>query len=152
MPDGATHVAAVWGQPGERVCLGVPGPAQDDNEASDDEASSDDGMYEVGAILACRAVVGASPPAREFLVNWKGYTDGANSWEPEANIMDETLIRVFEERQAAELDVRRARRAGPAQAARARRVGARLRNARGAAGARGRGVRRARTAAERGSP
>ena len=33
-----------------------------------------------------------------------GYTDGANSWEPEANILDETLIRVFEKRQAAELD------------------------------------------------
>ena len=37
-------------------------------------------------------------------MNWEGYSQGANSWELKANILDEALIRSFEEQQAAELD------------------------------------------------
>lgn len=38
----------------------------------------------------------------EYLVKWKGWTPKHNTWEPEDNILDDRLVRLFEERLARE--------------------------------------------------
>jgi len=49
-------------------------------------------VYEVEKVLAMRAT---RDEKREFLIKWKGWSSGWNSWEPEDNILDRRMLRKF---------------------------------------------------------
>ncbi|XP_033105073.1 chromobox protein homolog 2-like [Anneissia japonica] len=54
-----------------------------------------DQVFAAEAILQKRFRKGKA----EFLVKWKGWSNKHNTWEPESNILDDRLLRFFEERQ-----------------------------------------------------
>ena len=42
-----------------------------------------------------------------YFVKWEGYPQNSNTWEPEENIMDDSLIRAFESKNKKKLEIRR---------------------------------------------
>lgn len=66
----------------------------DIHENGSDE-SDDDEFFEVEGILDDRRLGNGT---RVFKIKWLGYGDGLNSWEPEVNIPDRSLINEYDER------------------------------------------------------
>jgi len=60
-------------------------------------ASEEEPLYAVESLLAVRR---APTGTREFLIRWLGYSAAADSWEPEANIVDPELIHAWDRQQS----------------------------------------------------
>jgi len=60
--------------------------------------AEEEALYQVEALLAVRLTPSGT---REFCVRWLGYGSRADSWEPEANIIDPQLIRTFDQQPVA---------------------------------------------------
>lgn len=58
---------------------------------SKDETANTQSLYKVKALLGVRLSI-KSPPGREFLVKWHGYSSIWNSWEPEEHLHCPELI------------------------------------------------------------
>ena len=63
------------------------------NRGETEEEDEEDIEYEVEAILDVRRKNGTN----EYLIKWKGYSSAENTWEPEENITDKSLLVEFNE-------------------------------------------------------
>jgi transposase InsO family protein len=71
--------------------MASPDPRTPDEEGSED-ATPDDGIYEVEAILGKRRRAGRA----EYLVKWRGYPDSDNSWVPRDQFAIDNIVREYE--------------------------------------------------------
>ena len=96
----AEQAAAVSGDvaAATKPIAGDPASACDAMEVDVSECKDDDdSVFEVAGIVDKRSADGES---FEYLVVWRGYAESENTWEPAANILDSSLLEVYDQRQA----------------------------------------------------